>query len=211
MVEERDEEVYNTTPLEPALPWWKQRQSQLLLGTVFILLAALAVALGVLFKPTLDPPNNEVNFDTNSILSSPTEATSCPEHSNCGATLDTWMDIGGCSISDLMKTIDSGSAPNKTERLGTLLEGPIDSANYYGARMKGWLVPPVTGVYMFWIAIDDLGEFWLSKDDNPANRVLICDVRKAVGAREWEMHPEQESLPILFVAGQSYYFEVRSG
>ena len=47
LVEERDEEVISACPIPPNRPWWKQRRTQLLLGTVCILSAVLAISVGV--------------------------------------------------------------------------------------------------------------------------------------------------------------------
>ena len=46
-----DEAVYDATPLEPALPWWKQRRAKILLILIVIaIVSALAIALGVSFS-----------------------------------------------------------------------------------------------------------------------------------------------------------------
>ena len=45
--EESDQEIVIATQLEPTLPWWKQRRTKLLLGTVLVVFAAMAIALGV--------------------------------------------------------------------------------------------------------------------------------------------------------------------
>jgi len=51
-----------------------------------------------------------------------------------------------------------------TEQLGGSLEmkSPRELGADRGSRMMGWLVPPVTGEYVFWIAADHLSELWLS-------------------------------------------------
>jgi hypothetical protein len=128
----------------------------------------------------------------------------------CGAMLDTWTDINGESIVDLMSGTDNlAKAPNKSERLGSLLEAEPFIGDNYGSRMWGWLVPPVTGNYTFWIASDDAGELWLSIDDDPANKVRACYAQWAVWyERDWHVYPEQQSALIPLVAGQAYYFEV---
>jgi hypothetical protein len=74
--------------------------------------------------------------------------------------------------------------------------------------MKGWLLPPVSGSYQFWIASDDNGEFWLSTDDDSVNKVKICQVVDWTSSREWDKSPEQKSTMVSLVAGQAYYFEV---
>ena len=134
----------------------------------------------------------------------------------CGAILDTWSlyglyfeDISGVYFKDLSVTNILANTPNKTDRLGSLLEAPTNKADYYASRMMGWLVPPVTGDYVFWIAADDMAELWLSTNDHPANRAILCFVTYHTEPRQWTAYPEQESEPIPLVAGQAYYFEVR--
>ena len=129
----------------------------------------------------------------------------------CGATLDTWfLQFHGVYLNDLRFTNLSINTPNKTERLGKLLEAPTNVADFYASRMKGWLVPPVTGDYVFWISADDIAELWLSTDDLPENGVLVCFLTWKVEPRQWTAYPEQESGTIPLVGGQAYFFEVRS-
>ncbi|KAL3786416.1 hypothetical protein ACHAW5_002247 [Stephanodiscus triporus] len=129
---------------------------------------------------------------------------------NCGALLETWTGISGSTIADLM--IGTNNLDHvQTERLDILvgsLEAPTNVGDNYGSRMSGWLVPPVTGLYEFWIASDDQGEFYLSSDDDPVNKALICKCDWA-SPRWWDRAPEQKSSPISLVAGQAYYYEVR--
>ena len=43
-----------------------------------------------------------------------------------------------------------------------------------GSRIKGWLMPPVTEKYVFWIVADDAGELWLSSNDHPLRINSSC-------------------------------------
>ena len=127
-----------------------------------------------------------------------------------GATLDSWTGIGGWSIADLMTgTMNLAKAPDSSVRLLNSLEAPSNVGDDYGSRMRGWLVPPVTGLYEFFIASDDQGEFWLSSNNNPANKNRICNQPFAVSPLFFTAFPEQKSSPISLVAGQAYYYEVR--
>ena len=129
---------------------------------------------------------------------------------SCGATLETWTDIEGSYVSDLLSgTNNFAITPNATERLGHLLEVESFVGDNYGLRIKGWLVPPVTGSYRFWISSDDNGELWLSNDDDPANMAIICYQPYSSQSRDWFFYPSQQSELIALVAGQPYYFEVR--
>ena len=128
---------------------------------------------------------------------------------SCGATLETWTGIGGFTILDLMGgTNYFTNTPNRAERLGSLLEAPVNTDDNYGSRMKGWLMPPVSGEYAFWIAADDKGELWLSSDDHPENKIRVCFVPEATGVMEWNKSPDQQSTSIPLEAGGAYYFEV---
>ena len=67
------------------------------------------------------------------------------------------------------------------------------------------VVTTCSGSYLFWIASDDASELWLSTDDDPANKRLVCNCSSDVWYREFT---EQRSEQIELVAGQAYYFEV---
>jgi hypothetical protein len=164
---------------------------------------------------SLEVTVNEINLNANPAYADVTVQLKCVV--NCGtntamigATLDTWTGIGGTSIADLMSgTNNLANTPNKSVHLMDLLEGPTNTGDNYGSRTKGWLRPPVSGDYKFWIASNDNGELWLSSDDNPANKAIACQVSGATWPRDWTATPEQESKPISLVAGRSYYYEVR--
>ena len=134
---------------------------------------------------------------------------------SCGATLDTWKGIiDGVYFSELSVTNkEMTKTPDMTEKLGSLLEvgsmlpGRLGYNNL--RRMWGWLVPPVTGNYTFWIASDENGELWLSINDDPTNKVRACYAPTSVGHnRDWYLYPQQQSTLIPLDAGQAYYFEV---
>ena len=78
--------------------------------------------------------------------------------------------------------------------------------------MRGWLIPPVTGDYVLWMASDDNGELWLSTNEERANMARVCHVPGWTMRREWTKYSEQRSMPIwlVVVAGQQYYYEVRT-
>jgi len=55
LVEDRDEEVYDATPLEPTLPWWKQRRAKIFFGVLIVLVGALVIALGLSLSQSNNP------------------------------------------------------------------------------------------------------------------------------------------------------------
>ncbi|MDE3067321.1 MAG: hypothetical protein KGJ60_07185 [Verrucomicrobiota bacterium] len=78
----------------------------------------------------------------------------------------------------------------------------------YGIWSRGFLEPPETGQYTFWIASADDSQFWLSTNATTNNVVMICQNVGAVSYEQYHVKPAQQSAPISLVAGQKYYFEM---
>ncbi|MEE8575999.1 MAG: lamin tail domain-containing protein, partial [candidate division Zixibacteria bacterium] len=117
-----------------------------------------------------------------------------------------WTGIGGSIVSDL--TGNSNYPDNPTGNSEpTLFEAPSGWGDDYGTRMHGFLHPPTSGDYTFWIASDDSSELWLSTDTNPANKSMIASVSGWTSSREWSKFAQQQSLSITLSAGQKYYIE----
>jgi len=91
------------------------------------------------------------------------------------------------------------------------LERPDGGEDYWGCRGRGYIYPPQTGDYTFWIASDDDGELWLSTDEDPANISLIANVEGWTNYREFAGTTggsNQQSQPVALTAGKRYYVEV---
>ncbi|MEM7126634.1 MAG: PA14 domain-containing protein [Chloroflexota bacterium] len=86
-------------------------------------------------------------------------------------------------------------------------EMPRDEGDFYGARLSGYVHPPVSGNYTFWIAGDDVAELHLSTDATPANLQKVAEVTAWTETRNWNKYPTQKSVEIALLAGQKYYIE----
>ncbi|HWH76841.1 MAG TPA: PA14 domain-containing protein, partial [Candidatus Binatus sp.] len=60
-------------------------------------------------------------------------------------------------------------------------EAPENSGDYHLNRLRGFLHPPATGEYTFWIASDNSSELWLSADEDPSRVRRIA----FLGQRNW--------------------------
>lgn len=123
----------------------------------------------------------------------------------CSATgtilYEKWNNLPGWSIA----TIPLQTTPNSTAQLSSLESQ--DAGQLYGVRIRGYICPPQSGSYTFWISGDDVLELWLSTDDNPANKVKVCTTNYTM-FREWNKYPSQKSAPITLQSGIRYYIEV---
>lgn len=118
---------------------------------------------------------------------------------------EVWNNIGGVSIGDLTSDARYPNTPDATNYVTDFFESPSDIAENYGQRMHGYIIPPATGNYTFWIATDDAGELWLSTDEGPANAQRIAYVASWTAAREWTKEPNQQSAPIRLEKDRAYY------
>ncbi len=123
-----------------------------------------------------------------------------------GLLREVFLNIGGGGVSDLLASPRYPNQPDQSDYL-TDFETPSDVFDNYGMRVRGYLVPPVTGNYTFWIATDDGGALFLSTDETVGNRRQIATVNGWTPARDWEREPNQKSAPIALEAGRIYYVD----
>lgn len=116
-----------------------------------------------------------------------------------------WNDIPG-GLAALQKHADFPDKPS-SKNLVTRFEGTINGPEYYGSRIRGYVHPPQTGDYTFWMAADDEAELWLSTTDNPNDKVRIVSMKRWTPSRLWDRYPEQKSKPVRLEAGRRYYIE----
>jgi|GEM_PF-669940 len=117
-----------------------------------------------------------------------------------------WLNITGTSVSNLTSNPNYPNNPNSSGTL-TSFEIPSNTADNYGMRVYGYICPPTTGSYTFWIASDDNSELWLSTTSSPANKVKIAYHTLWTLSREWNKFATQKSAAIALTAGQLYYVE----
>lgn len=123
-------------------------------------------------------------------------------------TYQRWDNIGqGLTIADFNTATNSQqNTPTSTQPLPRF-EAPTNVAEAYGARIRGYICPPVTGQYTFWVAGDDHVELWLSTTDNPSGKQKIAYHTGWTEPQSWGNYGTQKSALINLVAGQKYYVE----
>jgi len=123
-----------------------------------------------------------------------------------GAIREWWSNISGTDIPSLTSHANFPDNPSGREFVSSM-EGPVNWSDNYGTRLFGWLYPPETGDYTFWISGDDNCELWLSTDADPANTQLIATVALWTESREWNKEANQQSAAVNLTAGEPYYIE----
>ncbi|MFZ4547125.1 MAG: PA14 domain-containing protein, partial [Bacteroidales bacterium] len=98
---------------------------------------------------------------------------------------------------------NTGSIPSQSISLDSLnVTNFSSSMDYFSSRIRGYIIPPTSGMYSFYFACDDKGQFWLSTDTASANAVLKSQIDSI--QTDWTQNISYQTL----VAGQKYFFEI---
>ena len=134
------------------------------------------------------------------------QVSSCP---NVGSiSYQRWEDIGGSTTIQGLRNNTNllQNTPTFTQNLNSF-EAPTNILDYYGVRIRGYVCPPVSGNYVFWVAGDDNAELWLSANDQPNNLSRIAYHSLWTQPQQWDLFATQKSAAVNLQAGQRYYVE----
>ena len=133
-------------------------------------------------------------------------STQTPCNGTGSINFQRWNNISGTAVTALTT---HPSYPNSPSLTGTrtLFEMPINSGNNFGVRVNGYICPPTTGTYYFWISSDACSELWLSSTSSAANKARIAFHTGNTNSRQWNKYPTQKSAAVQLTAGQLYYVE----
>lgn len=119
-----------------------------------------------------------------------------------GITREVWTGIAGSSVA----SIPLDTAPASTSLL-TSLQGPVDEAENFGARMRGYVTAPATGAFRFFLRADEAAELYVSDDDDPVNAFRRAVLTAPSSGGDWTGAAQSDLLYLK--AGARYYLEVR--
>lgn len=119
-------------------------------------------------------------------------------------TRDVWTGLAGTGL----EAIPLNATPTATDTVASLeVAQSAPDADNYGQRLRGFLTPPITGAYQFWLTGDATAELLISDDADEFKAIRRASLLNATGFRAWGS--AAKSLPIWLQAGQRYYVEVR--
>lgn len=131
-------------------------------------------------------------------------------------TRELWRNIPGWSVDDSMK-FHSVLAPATSRDLIKGTNAPRNIGDDYHQRLRGTIIPPVSGEYTFWISSDETSVLYLSTDDRKFSKREIARVGYSAADRgvylakynEWDAFPRQRSIPVRLEAGKEYFIEAQ--
>ena len=130
-----------------------------------------------------------------------------PENNPGTITMERWDGISGNLILDALGQAKLAAPADVTSRLTNFTTN--ENLNNFYVRIRGYLLPPTTGDYVFFITSDDEGELLLSSNASPEHAQRIDHGLVSGGIDDWSRYTNQEPKPISLIAGQRYYIEMR--
>jgi hypothetical protein len=126
-----------------------------------------------------------------------------------GAIVRTFYEgITGSAVSNLTSDPDFPNNPNSQVTL-TSFDGGLEHGDNYGDTIRGWLIPPTTGSYTFWIASDDASELRIGTNATPGSALVRATVAGFTNQYQWNANGSQQSVALSLTAGTPYYIEAR--
>ena len=136
-------------------------------------------------------------------------AASVTRAQQIGVQRQIFAGISGSSLHSLTNNGDFiANNPSPTLLLTNLFESPTDYSENFGERLRGWIIPPVSGLYVFWLAADDQALLYLSSDASAQNKRPIAINTNSMPERAWYGWASQQSTNIYLEANRRYYIEV---
>lgn len=120
---------------------------------------------------------------------------------------EVWNNVSGSTVNDLLSSPNFPNSPSSTT-YPTSLTSPVNVANTYGQRIRGYIIAPQTGNYTFTVTGDDQSVVYLGLNAEPQFKRLICQVPGWSNPTEFTKYPEQTSATITLQAGVHYYVEI---
>ncbi|MHB1306053.1 MAG: PA14 domain-containing protein [Limisphaerales bacterium] len=123
---------------------------------------------------------------------------------------EAYHDIGGTAIQGLLDSEKFPDQPDNTMLL-TGIDTPSAYGENYGARVSGFIIPPESGDYHFFIRSDDASQFFLSANETPPDPMELQGLATAeeTGCCQAFLEPgalQTTADPIALVAGRKYAF-----
>ena len=95
-----------------------------------------------------------------------------------------------------------------SESLLSRFEFPTTHETEFGLWARGYIHPPKSGDYRFWVSSDDQSGLFLSDGDSYRNISQLCKVDGWTPARNFESESGQQSRSIRLESGKRYYIEL---
>lgn len=120
--------------------------------------------------------------------------------------IERYRDISGTTLTSLTSHPRYPDQPSDVVTM-PLLDIPVNSADNYGARMRAFIRPPVSGYYTFYLSGDDHSQLFVGEAADPFTKRMVAEVPGWSSWRVYTTYPQQTSAEVWLDADQRYYVE----
>jgi M6 family metalloprotease-like protein len=120
-----------------------------------------------------------------------------------GLKRELYRALGGFTVAQLTRQMANPNARLEPDAVADF-ETAANALDCYGEVVSGYLVPPETGDYVFYLASNENAELWLSTDHDPAHARLVARVRGWTRYRDYA-GDDNYSAPIPLERERYYY------
>lgn len=124
-----------------------------------------------------------------------------------GILREVYDQVADGSLASLTNASIFPDQPTRTNIVTNYFVALTNNETNYGQRMRGYVYPPATGDYLFWIASAAQGLLSLSTDETPLHRAAIARVNGWTNPQQWTKEANQQSKAIHLELGRRYYIE----
>ena len=150
------------------------------------------------------------NIDFIEISGDKNKPASCvPIEEKISLNIDWYYDFADSTITNLYKFVKFPNNPDARTTIDSLMIANIDEDNY-GLRIRGYIVPKLSGEYNFFISGNGASVLWFSTDSMPDKAEIIANTPGGNTLNEWSKYTEQQSASIYLTANEKYYFEIHN-
>lgn len=129
---------------------------------------------------------------------------------NCTASgtiiMELYDDIPGYTIPDLLNAPSYPGAPSSLVELSSF-EIAENTGDDYGVRVRGYLCPPETGTYYFYVSGNNHSELSLSSSAQEVDKTRIAYHESWTSNQQWDKFATQKSEGVFLRKGERYYIE----
>ena len=118
-----------------------------------------------------------------------------------------WDDVAGTDLDSLTSLATYPESPDSMLELSEL-RGPISRTDNYGTLVRGYIIPPESGQYQFFVSGDDETRFSLSTSENIDTTAVIASVPGYTSEGSYTKYSSQRSSQQELYKGERYYFEI---
>lgn len=124
-----------------------------------------------------------------------------------GLLREVWGNLPGSDMRSLLDhpNFIAGKA-DRSEVIPQAASG--DQSESIGVLVRGYVVPPISGPYHFWVTADDRAQLFLSSTADPAAKAKIAEVPEYADPGVYDKYQSQRSAAVVLERGRPYYIEV---